>query len=538
MVVLLAFIAVIFCDLNPIKAEETNKLLINEIYPSPLDGGYEWVEIYNSSEDVVDLSKYQLKDGGVAAKKIIGNIEANGYYIFEISSGWLNNSGDILYLIEIDTNNIIDRLAYGNWDKEVLVDIYAFNSKENAPNPSAGESISRIPNGHDSNVDKDDFRVVTISKGSENILPKYSDHIIINEIVPAPTDGSANEYIEIFNTGEDIVELSGWFLDDIDGGSSPYKIPEGVSIAPFGFVLFYNYQSEIILNDDGDSVRLTDPNGDIKDTVSYSNSKRGHSYSLIEQIWQWSITLTPMATNILSFEPTEDEENQTGVVIGIKEAKSKEVGSVVLVEGYVTVLPGVLGKQYLYIQDENCGIQIYNYWAKFPTFTVGQLVRVLGEIAVSAGEVRIKTVSELDLIILDEIIRQDPQTVSLYEINSDLLGTIITVQGKVKSTSGANFVISGSPEINVSIKESTNIKKPKMRRGDKVKISGVLSIYNGEFRILPFDLEGVKILTSGALPVTGYERRNYQWNLFQRVRSKLKNFYASLPRRFQVEIPC
>lgn len=512
----------IFSSFDTANAQDTNELIINEIYPSPADGEKEWVELYNFSDSTIDLSQYQLKDGGVGAKNLSGFVVSGSYYLFEVSSGWLNNAGDILYLIEIATNDIVDRVAYGNWDKEVLADAYSFSPDDNAPVPLTGQSISRIPNGKDSNIDKDDFRIITPTPGSENDLPKYPGYIKINEVVPTPANGSANEFVEIFNTGEELIDLSGWFLDDAESGSSPYKIPNGINIAPFGYLVFYNYESKISLNDTGDTVRLIDPNGEVKDFVNYYKANRGESFSKIDDNWVWTTEMTPFATNILVLPPADTSEESLNISISIQEAKGKEIGSYISVEGFVTVLPGVLGKQYFYIQDENSGVQIYNYWAKFPELKVGQRIKVLGEIAISGGEIRIKTVNELDIIILEEVTIQDPQNVSLYDISSDLVGKVVTVQGKVKSTTGANFVVSGSPEIKISIRESTGIKKPKMRSGDTVRITGVLSVYNGEFRILPFDIEGVKILTSGKLPVTGFNKVDCLWNLFQRVQSRQK----------------
>jgi DNA/RNA endonuclease YhcR with UshA esterase domain len=537
----LVAIFLIFSFSGRAEAQEPTSLLINEISPSPESGEKEWVELYNAGIVSLDVSLYQLKDGATGAKDISLTetiIEAGEYYLFEINSGWLNNAGDIIYLVEKSNQYIVDRVSYGNWENEAIVDKYPLNPDDNAPMPNAGQSISRIPNGTDTNIDKSDFRIVASSPGSENIMPEYSHDIKINEVVPTPVDGINNEYIELTNCGQEVVDLEGWVLDDIEGGSSPYIILEGVSLAPSRLIIFYNWQTGISLNDLGDSIRLINPNGEIVSEIKYEKSKRGESFSLIGSLWHWTTTLTPALINVLSLNPEDNGDDPSNELIGIREAKNKEVGSTVLIQGYITVLPGVLGKQFFYLQDSGCGIQIYNYWAKFPVLQTGQLVRVLGEIAMNGGEIRVKTVSESDIITIDEIAIQESKSISLYELNSDLVGSVITIQGTVKTTSGATFVVSGSPEITVSIRESTNIHKPKMRKGDKVQISGVLSTYNNQFRILPFNVEGVKILSSGVLPVTGQSNKDSKWNLFQRVQSKLKNSYANLPRRFQVEIPC
>ncbi|OQB05920.1 MAG: hypothetical protein BWY19_00699 [bacterium ADurb.Bin212] len=536
-VFLLAIDCCLFCSDKAFAAQ--NNLVINEIFPSPSSGEKEWVEIYNYGELPLDLSKFQLKDGAGTAKDLSSTerfIEAGEYYVFEINSGWLNNSGEIIYLVERSSQTILDRVAYGDWDKETLPDVYLFSPDNNAPVATSGKSISRIPNGTDTNIDKNDFRPVASSPGNENVMPVFSKDIKINEIVPTPADGAINEYVELINLGGETIDLCGWVLDDIEGGSSPYLIADGISIAPFGYVTFYNWQSGITLNDSGDSARLYDPNGEERDKVEFIKGNRGQSYSSIDGLWRWTTTLTPSSSNILTLEPESINEDPPNTVITIKQARGSQIGSTVLIEGYVTAAPGILGKQIFYIQDLSGGVQVYNYWAKFPLLKTGQFVRVLGEMAANAGEIRLKTISELDIIVLQEVQDQDPQRVSLYDLNDDLVGTYIKIQGTVKSTSGENFVVSGSPEIAVSIRKSTKIDKPKMAKGDKVEISGILSVYNSKYRILPFDVEGVKILSSGVLPLTGFNKEA-KWNLFQRVRSKPRFLYANLPRRFQLAIP-
>ena len=58
-------------------------------------------------------------------------------------------------------------------------------------------------------------------------LVPSSAEIVINEIAYHPiTDSSAEEYIELYNTGPDVVDLSGWqFTDGIS-----YVIPPGTTL--------------------------------------------------------------------------------------------------------------------------------------------------------------------------------------------------------------------------------------------------------------------------------------------------------------------
>ena len=76
-----------------------------------------------------------------------------------------------------------------------------------------------------------------------------SAEIVINEVL-GNTEGSDNEYIELFNTGAGPVDISGWRIElwDSDNGSSfggtdggsPYLVPDGIVLGENQFFLFAN----------------------------------------------------------------------------------------------------------------------------------------------------------------------------------------------------------------------------------------------------------------------------------------------------------
>lgn len=103
-----------------------------------------------------------------------------------------------------------------------------------------------------------------------------SGTFVINEFLPrAGTDwngdGSINvgdEFIEIINIGKEEASLGGWKLDDADGGSSPYTLPD-VSLLPGEIEVFYGKETGLVLNDIGDAVRLLRPNSSVVDYYLY-----------------------------------------------------------------------------------------------------------------------------------------------------------------------------------------------------------------------------------------------------------------------------
>jgi hypothetical protein len=62
--------------------------------------------------------------------------------------------------------------------------------------------------------------------------------VIINEAL-AHSHAEASDWIELFNTTGVTLDISGWYLSDSDSPLTKYKIPNGTTIAPYGYIVFY-----------------------------------------------------------------------------------------------------------------------------------------------------------------------------------------------------------------------------------------------------------------------------------------------------------
>jgi hypothetical protein len=105
-------------------------------------------------------------------------------------------------------------------------------------------------------------------------------NIVINEFLPRPKydwngDGkytSSDEFIELVNAGSVATNLVDWILDDEEGGSNPYRLPD-VEIQPGETLAIFRSESGLSLSDSGDSVRLFLPDGTLVDERSYNFAK-------------------------------------------------------------------------------------------------------------------------------------------------------------------------------------------------------------------------------------------------------------------------
>ena len=120
----------------------------------------------------------------------------------------------------------------------------------------------------------------------------------MNEVLPSPGEG-ADEWIELYHSGADAVDLSGWSVDDGVGGSEPYLVPDGTILQPGAFILFYGLTSGVFLDDTGDEVRLIDPAGAVVDDVVVIPLARDVSYSRDDAgIWHDNWPPSPGAPNV------------------------------------------------------------------------------------------------------------------------------------------------------------------------------------------------------------------------------------------------
>lgn len=390
-------------------------------------------------------------------------------------------------------------------------------------------------------------------------LPVKADdqHIVISEVYydVDSSHGSTEpdyEWVEIYNASGSSINLENWNIGDnkttrtitsdyllFDPGEyllisktndtwtfwgiDPNSPPKGVQIIALANPIGNG------LSNSGDELTLSDNASKPIDQMSYGTDTTFFNLAIkntpgqsiarinpdidIDSSADWDSKATPTPGS--GYKPAEIDNDTIGNItledqtvneiqlISIADARGKSDGEEVRVEGTVTVEPGKLSSQYFYIQDSTGGIQIYCYKKNFPTIEPGDRVSVTGELGSYNQDRRIKISDASDIVILGHESDIAPASVTIDEINDNLVGQVVAFEGTVTATSGSTFYLHGSGEIKVVIHESTNIDKPRMRRGDLVAIVGIVVKNKDTLEVLPFYQEGVKILTSGVLPGAG-----------------------------------
>jgi beta-lactamase superfamily II metal-dependent hydrolase len=131
--------------------------------------------------------------------------------------------------------------------------------------------------------------------------PPAPGEVLINEYVA----NSATEWVELYNSTGNDLDISGHYIDDIaNGGGAPKQIPANTIIAANGY---YVMTFSSFLNNGGDDVRFLDPSQNVLDATSYSSSTAEHSYYRFPDGGAWSSIETANTTPGASNSGTGDE---------------------------------------------------------------------------------------------------------------------------------------------------------------------------------------------------------------------------------------
>lgn len=162
-------------------------------------------------------------------------------------------------------------------------------------------------------VSADEDSNATDSDGDTTNSPEKctasSEDIKLNEIFPYPESG--NEFVEIINTGESCVDVSGWKIMDDAGHKKEF--PENSTIRPGEYFFL---EGSLYLNNDSDTVYLLNRDGDTKndalDSRYFEKAQKGFSYSFDGKSWRWTSSPTPKKGNIITTADSEEDADDAG----------------------------------------------------------------------------------------------------------------------------------------------------------------------------------------------------------------------------------
>ncbi|MFW0862672.1 MAG: lamin tail domain-containing protein [Candidatus Komeilibacteria bacterium] len=357
------FFIVFLSAIQVVVAAEIDSILFTEIMYD-LEGGddgYEWVEIYNNTNEsyVID-DNWRFYDGSnhlvnivqgddvfdIGEVLVITDSVDNFLQIHPDYSGTildsvvkLNNTGEIIKLSIDGGDNWIAEVEYLEtmnesgegysleYDGVVYKSsvniggspgLYEFVENNNecdcnvctplevVQEENVNEEEEEDDESQDTNgVQSDQVEEIVDVVDNEIETPViYSNKVRINELLPDP-DGSdeENEFIELFNDDDLDIDLEGWYIEDLSGK----KYILSGNVASKSFIVFYRTDTKITLNNSsGDVLSLFNPIDELVSNLSYDKSLTSYSYSYFTEGWKWTEDITPGSENFIIEEVVEE----------------------------------------------------------------------------------------------------------------------------------------------------------------------------------------------------------------------------------------
>jgi beta-lactamase superfamily II metal-dependent hydrolase len=158
--------------------------------------------------------------------------------------------------------------------------------------------------------------------------PPAPGDVLINEYVA----NSATEWVELYNTTGNDLDISGYYIDDRPGAGTPKQIPANTVIPAYGYYVmtFSNF-----LANSGDEVRFLDPAQNVLDATAYTYSTPERSWYRYPDGGPWSTIDTVNTTPGASNTGLGDEPWQPGTFeIRIFDVKQGDSQLIIFPSGY------------------------------------------------------------------------------------------------------------------------------------------------------------------------------------------------------------
>jgi len=495
-------------------------LKITSLYPNTTgnDADEEYISIANTGTQDVNLKDWSLKDASGKTFKFEADLLLNPGLQTELKRSQtniaLNNDADEISLFAPD-NSLIDHVTYSNapngevykwidgvwsWPPKVLI------NETVVVNP---EVVFTLPDP----INTESVKIETQPEPTTLRLSALYPNTIGND--------ADEEYIEIKNTGTQDVNLKNWSLKDTSGKT--FVFADDLVLTPGSQTEIKRAQTNITLNNDAEEISLFAPDDSLIDNVIYANAPNGEVYKWIDGVWVWpsetstnepetvsttqTITTETNPTNQSNQVNTSNSEttvssNPAQQYLTILQAKNLPDQTIVQVSGTVNVLPGVLGKQFFYIQDGESGVQVYKYDALFPDLQVGQKIVVSGEMSTNGTERRVKITKTGLIEPTSETAVLEPKNSEIAGLKTEDIGELFAVTGMIKSVSADKLQIEKDGlTLDVAIAAQSGIDLTTLIPGTSLKVTGIVRPTTGGLKLSPRSQDDLVVLSPPTDPL-------------------------------------
>lgn len=289
------------------STDVTTSIVINEFVSDPHEGEPEWIELYNSTDEHIDLTGWTIEDATGKQTVLEETLETKTFTLINNPAGKLNNSGDVI-ILKNNSGDVIDVVEYGTDELPAAKDgaslarnIAGVFEHTYAPTPGATNVFeSEKPEEPASEeAAEEDNQATEISDTNTNIVH-------VNEFVVDPHEGES-EWIELYNPTSTRILLEGWIVEDESGKTTDLS---DMSIESEEYLIIESPKGK--LNNGGDSVILKNSEGEIVDSVTYGGEgypapKDGDALARNGDAFEVTQITTPGRPNLFFVAVTESE---------------------------------------------------------------------------------------------------------------------------------------------------------------------------------------------------------------------------------------
>jgi len=224
---------------NPRKPSES-ELAVN---PAWTNVNFEFIELRNTTNETIDLNGLQFTDGVTFdfSTSDVTSLDPDEYVLvvadknaFESRYGAANIAGEFTGKLSDKGEAIILLDVQGQ-----AVHDFSYNDSGNWPGRADGKgsTLEIVDTTGDYNSSQN-WRSSTEFGGTpgQTSVGPVSD-IVINEVL-AHTDLPQRDSIELYNTSDVDIDISGWYISDSSSNYIKYQIPSGTILSANGYIVF------------------------------------------------------------------------------------------------------------------------------------------------------------------------------------------------------------------------------------------------------------------------------------------------------------
>jgi len=274
----------------------------NQSYLDANRNSSDWVELYNCSNETVDLSGCRLTDKADSDGYVFpdGTTLGAGEYCVVYCDGTTTDAYYAPFSLSADGGEELVLYSSANIVLDQLITASMQTDTSLARDEDGNWQVSDTPTpGFENTQSGYEAYLVSVSRPESDI--RITEIMASNLSCLADSSGAFYDWIELTNAGSEAVDLGGYFLSDREDKPLLWALPEKTLQPGERIVVFASGETsdsdglhaDFSLNRHSGIVTLCDQSGQIVSSVTYEELDDNVSYALDEASGEWTESFRP-----------------------------------------------------------------------------------------------------------------------------------------------------------------------------------------------------------------------------------------------------